>query len=84
MELKEFLKVNDTIYEVDSQAADGMTFSRLLSYKVRGKPLSWLPSFVLRCAGHAAASSGSSWFVFGESLKRGGGCLICHGQQAAD
>lgn len=33
VELKEFLKVNDTIYEVDSQAADGMTFSRLLSYK---------------------------------------------------
>lgn len=26
VELKEFLKVNDTIYEVDSQAADGMTF----------------------------------------------------------
>lgn len=33
VELKEFLKVNDTIYEVDSRAADGMTFSRLLNYK---------------------------------------------------
>nr|XP_034347730.1 helicase POLQ-like isoform X2 [Arvicanthis niloticus] len=33
VELKEFLKVNDTIYEVDGRAADGMTFSRLLSYK---------------------------------------------------
>ncbi|XP_052591465.1 helicase POLQ-like isoform X1 [Peromyscus californicus insignis] len=33
VELKEYLKVNDTIYEVDSRAADGMTFSRLLNYK---------------------------------------------------
>lgn len=33
VELKEFLKVNDTIYEVDSRAVDGMTFSRLLNYK---------------------------------------------------
>ncbi|XP_052055551.1 helicase POLQ-like isoform X2 [Apodemus sylvaticus] len=33
VELKEFLKVNDTIYEVDSQAENGMTFSRLLTYK---------------------------------------------------
>ncbi|KAL6078258.1 hypothetical protein STEG23_006515 [Scotinomys teguina] len=33
VELKEYLKVNDTIYEVDGRAADGMTFSRLLNYK---------------------------------------------------
>ncbi|ERE88249.1 helicase POLQ [Cricetulus griseus] len=33
VELKEYLKVNDTIYEVDSRAANGMTFSRLLNYK---------------------------------------------------
>ncbi|XP_028629505.1 helicase POLQ-like isoform X3 [Grammomys surdaster] len=33
VELKEFLKVNDTIYAVDGQAAGGMTFSRLLNYK---------------------------------------------------
>ncbi|XP_057628255.1 helicase POLQ-like isoform X1 [Chionomys nivalis] len=33
VELKEYLKVNDTIYEVDSGAENGMTFSRLLNYK---------------------------------------------------
>ncbi|XP_051026262.1 helicase POLQ-like isoform X1 [Acomys russatus] len=33
VELKEYLKVNDTLYEVDSRAANGMTFSRLLTYK---------------------------------------------------
>ncbi|XP_031192846.1 helicase POLQ-like isoform X2 [Mastomys coucha] len=33
VELKEFLKINDTIYEVDSRAADSLTFSRLLNYK---------------------------------------------------
>ncbi|XP_041527548.1 helicase POLQ-like isoform X2 [Microtus oregoni] len=33
VELKEYLKVNDTIYEVDSRAENGMTFSRLLNYK---------------------------------------------------
>ncbi|PNI83081.1 HELQ isoform 4 [Pan troglodytes] len=33
VELKEYLKINDTIYEVDSQAENGMTFSRLLNYK---------------------------------------------------
>ncbi|XP_047423294.1 helicase POLQ-like isoform X3 [Sciurus carolinensis] len=33
VELKEYLKINDTIYEVDSKAEKGMTFSRLLSYK---------------------------------------------------
>ena len=34
VELKEYLKINDTIYEVDSRAENGMTFSRLLNYKV--------------------------------------------------
>ncbi|KAL1790926.1 helicase POLQ-like isoform X1 [Sigmodon hispidus] len=33
VELKEYVKVNDTIYEVDSRAANGMTFSRLLNCK---------------------------------------------------
>ncbi|XP_040603449.1 helicase POLQ-like isoform X2 [Mesocricetus auratus] len=33
VELKEYLKVNDTIYEVDSRAENGMAFSRLLNYK---------------------------------------------------
>ncbi|XP_073897965.1 helicase POLQ-like isoform X7 [Castor canadensis] len=33
VELKEYLKINDTIYEVDSKAESGMTFSRLLDYK---------------------------------------------------
>ncbi|XP_051054074.1 helicase POLQ-like isoform X2 [Phodopus roborovskii] len=33
VELKEYLKVNDTIYQVDSRAENGMTFSRLLNYK---------------------------------------------------
>ncbi|XP_027628822.1 helicase POLQ-like isoform X2 [Tupaia chinensis] len=33
VELKEYLKINDTIYEVDSKAENGMTFSRLLDYK---------------------------------------------------
>uniref|UniRef100_A0A8C3YIN9 Helicase, POLQ like n=1 Tax=Catagonus wagneri TaxID=51154 RepID=A0A8C3YIN9_9CETA len=33
VELKEYLKINDTIYEVDSRAENGMTFSRLLDYK---------------------------------------------------
>ncbi|XP_026640887.1 helicase POLQ-like isoform X2 [Microtus ochrogaster] len=33
VELKEYLKVNDAIYEVDSGAENGMTFSRLLNYK---------------------------------------------------
>ncbi|XP_053453735.1 helicase POLQ-like isoform X2 [Nycticebus coucang] len=32
VELKEYLKINDTIYEVDSKAENGMTFSRLLDY----------------------------------------------------
>ncbi|CAO2639190.1 Helicase POLQ-like, partial [Lemmus lemmus] len=31
VELKEYLKVNDTIYEVDSKAENGMAFSRLLN-----------------------------------------------------
>ncbi|XP_069450665.1 helicase POLQ-like isoform X2 [Ovis canadensis] len=33
VELKEYMKINDTIYEVDSRAENGMTFSRLLNYK---------------------------------------------------
>ncbi|XP_058152223.1 helicase POLQ-like isoform X2 [Dasypus novemcinctus] len=33
VELKEYLKINDTIYEVDSKAENGITFSRLLNYK---------------------------------------------------
>ncbi|XP_012355029.1 helicase POLQ-like isoform X5 [Nomascus leucogenys] len=33
VELKEYLKINDTIYEVDSKAENGMTFSHLLNYK---------------------------------------------------
>ncbi|XP_008061056.1 helicase POLQ-like isoform X2 [Carlito syrichta] len=33
VELKEYLKINDSIYEVDSKAESGMTFSRLLNYK---------------------------------------------------
>ncbi|XP_006931061.2 helicase POLQ-like isoform X1 [Felis catus] len=33
VELKEYLKINDAIYEVDSKAENGMTFSRLLNYK---------------------------------------------------
>nr|XP_055169150.1 helicase POLQ-like isoform X6 [Nyctereutes procyonoides] len=31
VELKEYLKINDAIYEVDSKAENGMTFSRLLN-----------------------------------------------------
>ncbi|XP_039109899.1 helicase POLQ-like isoform X2 [Hyaena hyaena] len=34
VELKEYLKINDAIYEVDSKAENGMTFSRLLNYKI--------------------------------------------------
>ncbi|XP_030771842.1 helicase POLQ-like isoform X3 [Rhinopithecus roxellana] len=33
VELKEYLKINDTIYEIDSKAENGMTFSRLLNFK---------------------------------------------------
>ncbi|XP_012579737.1 PREDICTED: helicase POLQ-like isoform X2 [Condylura cristata] len=33
VKLKEYLKINDTIYEVDSKAENGMTFSRILHYK---------------------------------------------------
>ncbi|XP_005401439.1 PREDICTED: helicase POLQ-like isoform X1 [Chinchilla lanigera] len=33
VELKEYLKINDTIYEVDNRAESNMTFSRLLHYK---------------------------------------------------
>ncbi|XP_036083668.1 helicase POLQ-like isoform X2 [Rousettus aegyptiacus] len=33
VELKEYLKINDSICEVDSKAENGMTFSRLLNYK---------------------------------------------------
>ncbi|XP_049741811.1 helicase POLQ-like isoform X3 [Elephas maximus indicus] len=33
VELKEYLKINDEIYEVDSKAENGITFSRLLNYK---------------------------------------------------
>ncbi|XP_037686070.1 helicase POLQ-like isoform X6 [Choloepus didactylus] len=33
VELKEYLKINDAIYEVDSRAENGITFSRLLNYK---------------------------------------------------
>ncbi|XP_012789484.2 helicase POLQ-like isoform X3 [Sorex araneus] len=33
VELKEYLKINDTIYQVDSRAEMGMTFSRLLDHK---------------------------------------------------
>ncbi|XP_014643331.1 PREDICTED: helicase POLQ-like isoform X1 [Ceratotherium simum simum] len=33
VELKEYLKINDKIYEVDSKAENGMTFSRVLNYK---------------------------------------------------
>uniref|UniRef100_A0A5F9DDR3 Helicase POLQ-like n=1 Tax=Oryctolagus cuniculus TaxID=9986 RepID=A0A5F9DDR3_RABIT len=33
VELKEYLKLNDRIYEVDSKAENGMTFSRVLNYK---------------------------------------------------
>lgn len=34
VELKEYLKINSSIYEVDSKAENGMTFSRLLNFKV--------------------------------------------------
>ncbi|XP_062431099.1 helicase POLQ-like isoform X2 [Rhea pennata] len=33
VELKEYIKIRDTIYEVDSKAENGFTFSRLLSFK---------------------------------------------------
>nr|XP_025967920.1 helicase POLQ-like isoform X2 [Dromaius novaehollandiae] len=33
VELKEYIKIQDTIYEVDSKAENGFTFSRLLSFK---------------------------------------------------
>ncbi|XP_012860308.1 helicase POLQ-like isoform X1 [Echinops telfairi] len=33
VELKEYLKINDELYEVDSKAESGITFSRLLTYK---------------------------------------------------
>ncbi|XP_066241562.1 helicase POLQ-like [Saccopteryx leptura] len=33
VELKEYVKINDAIYEVDRKAENGMTFSRLLIYK---------------------------------------------------
>ncbi|XP_006885322.1 PREDICTED: LOW QUALITY PROTEIN: helicase POLQ-like [Elephantulus edwardii] len=33
VELKEYLKINDKIYEVNSKAENGITFSRLLNYK---------------------------------------------------
>ncbi|XP_023581485.1 helicase POLQ-like isoform X5 [Trichechus manatus latirostris] len=34
VELKEYLKINDEIHEVDSKAENGITFSRLLNYKL--------------------------------------------------
>ncbi|XP_041614407.1 helicase POLQ-like isoform X5 [Vulpes lagopus] len=34
VELKEYLKINDAIYEVDSKAENGMTFSRLLNCQI--------------------------------------------------
>ncbi|XP_010708005.1 helicase POLQ-like isoform X1 [Meleagris gallopavo] len=33
VELKEYIKIKDTIYEVDSKAENGFTFSRLLNFK---------------------------------------------------
>ncbi|NXX99139.1 HELQ Helicase, partial [Centropus bengalensis] len=33
VELKEYIKIRDTIYAVDSKTADGFTFSRLLNFK---------------------------------------------------
>nr|XP_013810610.1 PREDICTED: helicase POLQ-like isoform X3 [Apteryx mantelli mantelli] len=33
VELKEYIKIRDTIYEVDGKAENGFTFSRLLSFK---------------------------------------------------
>uniref|UniRef100_A0A8B9CC84 Helicase POLQ-like n=1 Tax=Anser brachyrhynchus TaxID=132585 RepID=A0A8B9CC84_9AVES len=33
VELKEYIKIRDTIYEVDSKAENGFTFSRLLNFK---------------------------------------------------
>ncbi|NXO03964.1 HELQ Helicase, partial [Rhinopomastus cyanomelas] len=33
VELKEYVKIRDTIYEVDSKAENGLTFSRLLNFK---------------------------------------------------
>lgn len=35
MQLKEFVKVNDSIYEVDPTQESGFRFSRLLPFKVR-------------------------------------------------
>ncbi|KAM8808220.1 helicase POLQ-like [Eudromia elegans] len=36
VELKEYIKIRDTIYEVDSKAEHGFTFSRLLDFKYSG------------------------------------------------
>lgn len=37
VELKEYIKIRDTIYEVDSKAENGFTFSRLLNFKVKSQ-----------------------------------------------
>ncbi|KAM4708147.1 helicase POLQ-like [Discoglossus pictus] len=47
VELKEFVKVRDSIYEVDSKAEDNFTFSRLLNYKYSSNMLRIDPDHVI-------------------------------------
>ncbi|KAM4810234.1 helicase POLQ-like [Rhinophrynus dorsalis] len=47
VELKEFVKVRDSIYEVDSKAEDNFTFSRLLTYKYSSSMLKIDPDHII-------------------------------------
>ncbi|KAM8939362.1 helicase POLQ-like [Pelodytes ibericus] len=47
VELKEFVKIRDSIYEVDSKAEDNFTFSRLLSYKYSSNMLKTDPDHII-------------------------------------
>ncbi|XP_038615247.1 helicase POLQ-like isoform X2 [Tachyglossus aculeatus] len=50
VELKEYIKINDTIYEVDNKAEAGFTFSRLLGYKYSANQQKMDPDHVVALA----------------------------------
>uniref|UniRef100_A0A8C5M1F1 Helicase, POLQ like n=1 Tax=Leptobrachium leishanense TaxID=445787 RepID=A0A8C5M1F1_9ANUR len=47
VELKEFVKIRDSIYEVDGKAEDNFTFSRLLNYKYSSNMLKMDPDHII-------------------------------------
>ncbi|CAH2301640.1 helicase POLQ-like isoform X1 [Pelobates cultripes] len=47
VELKEYVKIRDSIYEVDNKAEDNFTFARLLNYKYSGSLLKMDPDHII-------------------------------------